>query len=192
MKIAIVGSAPATCDLAPFGDDSWQMWTLAWRDAPRVNAMFEMHDPSIWHYHGGDGYRERLAKVPVPIYMLEAQADIPSSVAYPAAAVIEYIAPSGSEADFFTSSLAYALALAIVQKPAEIGLFGADMSAEEEYGYQRPAMTYLVGIARGRGIKVTVPPASPLLRANFIYGGYTGTDGAFQKATGLTTSILSS
>jgi len=194
MKIAIVGSGP-TGELAPFGDESWSMWTLAFRDAPRSDAMFEMHARPKWVFHTADGYIEKLARASMPIYTLEPHGDIPHCVVYPLADVKASLAPAGAEADFFTSSLAYMLALAIffafsgTEPVEEIGLFGADMCAEDEYAYQRPAMSYLVALARGRGVKVTLPPNSPLLRAHFTYGEHLG-DHAFPQATGVTADVL--
>lgn len=38
------------------------------------------------------------------------------------------------------------------------------MAADDEYGYQRPNCEYLIGLARGRGIKVVIPDESPLCK----------------------------
>ena len=46
----------------------------------------------------------------------------------------------------------------------EIGLWGVDMKAEDEYAYQRPNIEYWLGIAEGKGIKVHIPEASPILK----------------------------
>lgn len=194
MKIAIIGSGP-TEQLAPWDDDSWSFWTLAFRDTKRSDAMFEVHARPKWQFHSGPDYPQKLAKATAPVYLLQEQADIPNAIAYPFGDVKSRLAPAGAEADFFTSSIAYMMALAVwtafdeANGVEEIGLFGADMCAEDEYGYQRPSMCYLVALARGRGIKVTVPPTSPLLRANFTYGTHLGAE-AFQQAAGLTQDVL--
>lgn len=54
--------------------------------------------------------------------------------------------------------------------PDEIGLWGVDMTATEEYGYQRAGCQYFLTLAATLGIKVTVPPESDLLRPMPIYG----------------------
>jgi len=32
-------------------------------------------------------------------------------------------------------------------------VYGVDMKADDEYGYQKPNMEYLIGLARGKGIQ---------------------------------------
>jgi hypothetical protein len=67
---------------------------------------------------------------------------------------------------YWNSSIAYMLALAIHEGAEEIAIYGVDMKGDDEYGYQKPNMEYLIGLAIGRGIKVTIPDASPLLKFN--------------------------
>lgn len=55
-------------------------------------------------------------------------------------------------------------------EPDEIALFGVDMSANEEYGYQRAGCQHFLLIAADLGIRVNVPPESDLLRPMPIYG----------------------
>lgn len=52
----------------------------------------------------------------------------------------------------------------------EIGLWGVDMTASEEYGYQRAGCQHFLTLAQTLGIKITVPPESDLLRPMPIYG----------------------
>jgi hypothetical protein len=49
----------------------------------------------------------------------------------------------------------------------KIGIWGVDLHCESEYAYQRPNLEYLIGLARGRGIKVFIPPHSALLSHAF-------------------------
>ena len=60
-------------------------------------------------------------------------------------------------------------ALAIDQKPTHIGMWGVDMSATEEYGYQRAGCHYFIQKAREAGIEIVVPLESDLLAAP-MYG----------------------
>ncbi len=46
----------------------------------------------------------------------------------------------------------------------EIALYGIDVSPDDEWSYQRACIEYLVGIAIGKGIKVTIPESSALLK----------------------------
>jgi hypothetical protein len=71
---------------------------------------------------------------------------------------------------FFTSSLAWMFALAMEENPQSIGLWGVDMAATEEYGYQRAGCQFFAMLARSKGIEVGVPPESDLFRPAPLYG----------------------
>ena len=190
MKIAIVGSAASTRDQAPFDNLEWSIWALAWRRAglKRVDMRFEMHDPSLWSRYAGPipAYLDWLRASDAPVVMRGQFDEIPNCMPYPFDNVETFL----GEGVCYTSSVSYMLALAIYSEPEEIGLFGIDMLADEEYAYQRPAAEYLIGLARGRGIKVTIPGACSLTKANFMYGEPFQGDGAFAKATGITPDFL--
>lgn len=51
-----------------------------------------------------------------------------------------------------------------------IGLWGVDMAASEEYGYQRPGCQFFILEAMRRGIAVYLPPESDLMRPMPVYG----------------------
>lgn len=175
MKIAIVGSAESTRDQAPFLDFDWQIWGLAWRfyDHPRMDVAFEVHDEYQWpRYTKPELYGAWLKdprtaeEVKVPVYLLpQVQARYPNCLAYP---VEEAEALMGRR--YFTSSFSYMLALAILKGATEIAIYGVDLVVGEEYEYQRPAAEFLLGIAHAKGIKVTIPQSSSLLKSSFVYG----------------------
>lgn len=56
------------------------------------------------------------------------------------------------------------------QEPDTIGLWGVDMAANEEYGYQRAGCQHFLTLAATLGIHVAVPPESDLLRPMPLYG----------------------
>jgi hypothetical protein len=162
MKVAVLGLSPTTHDLAPLNDPDWEVWGLPWdRQAwPYMSRVFEMHDLRLLesvHSRRSSGYLEFLSDIGCPLYMQDDS--LPGATAYPFEAVAETIGEY-----YFNSSVAYALALAIHDGAEEIAIYGVDMKADDEYGYQKPNMEYLIGIARGRGIKVTIPEASPLCK----------------------------
>lgn len=70
------------------------------------------------------------------------------------------------------SSIAYLMAAAIDCDPDAIGIYGVDMAEGEEYGYQRPNMAYLIGVAEALGINVELHEASRLLRSEWTGGCY--------------------
>ncbi len=176
-RIALIGSAPSSVALAPYADPSWSIWACSPGARPhlkKVDCFFEIH---LWEPEQpwfSPEYIDFMAKLPVPVYMLEPVEGIPGSVAYPKDAVMRYF---GREAVFFfTSSLSWMLAMAIIEieqsgEPGEIGLWGVDMSAAEEiYSHQRAGCQFFIGQAWKRGITVTVPPQSDLLCPTPLYG----------------------
>ncbi len=169
MKIALLGSAPSSLGLAPFEDASWTIWGCSPGAFPivrRADAWFELHR---WEPHQPwfpAEYVDWLSKLPCPVWTNELVPEIPKSVVYPKEAM---------RAEFgrywFTSSLSWMFALAIVQPGIEeIGVWGVDMSAAEEYGFQRAGCHRFREFALERGIKVTAPPESDLFAPPPLYG----------------------
>lgn len=61
---------------------------------------------------------------------------------------------------YFTSSIAYALCYAILEKVDRIRLYGLEIwtgSDANEYNYQRPCLEFWIAFAIGKGIKIEVP-----------------------------------
>jgi hypothetical protein len=175
-KIALLGSAPSSIRLAPFTDPEWLIWACSPGAYPhlsptRVNAFFEIHrweppwgptGPKEWFTKD---YIAFMAGLKCPVYMIEPVPEIPASVAYPKDAMLEKFGPF-----FFTSSRSWMFALAIAEGATEIGLWGVDMSAEEEWNFQRSGCHYFIALARAMGITVTLPPESDLIRPPPLYG----------------------
>jgi hypothetical protein len=171
LKVAVVGLWSETHGLAPWDDPAWEKWGLAWdHHAPRMDRVFEMHVTSEWKFYAPKDYVERLSALPC-LYLQEPHPELPHARSFPE----EVEQTTG---DYFSSSLAYLMALAIHEGAEEIGLYGVAMEAESEYRVQRPNMEYLVGLARGRGIKVHIPEQSPLCKFA-LQDGYTKRYGRF-------------
>lgn len=169
-KIAIIGKAPSSRELAPYSDESWEIWTLSdlvpKGQATRYSRHFEIH-PLQWIKDRQDGYYQWLCEQKPderPVYLMEMSTDIPAGVPYPIDAV------KNQFRNYFTNTVSYMLALAIMEKPDEIGVWGVDMAQSEEYQRQRPSCEYFIGVAEGAGIKVTLPDQCDLLQASRLYG----------------------
>jgi len=163
-KIAIVGLATSTHDAAPF-DTDWEMWGLPWDNGYwfRYDRLFEMHDLELLKKPESKrpkDYMERLRTCHIPLYMQKENFLNPHIKKYPLIEVIDYIG------DYFNSSIAYMIALAIYEGCDEIGIWGVDMTDSEEYAYQRPNAEYLLGLAHGLGINLSIPEQSSLLTFN--------------------------
>lgn len=174
-KVAILGSADSSIYLAPVGDSSWELWGLPWSHDPNTfKGIVRWIDPHPLEWMKGrhEGYIDHLKSLaPSPVYMIQQYEEIPNSVRYPIEAILKEFQgyrnrPNGS----YASSIAYEMALAILEGVQEIGLWGVDLLTEGEYAIQRPNVEYLIGIAEGRGIKVTIPEQSALLKGNHSYG----------------------
>lgn len=147
---------------------------------PRVTRWFEMHSVEQLKRCRGDRktkmwyaeYWQFLSRLRVPVYMLKRHAEIPGSVAYPLEEAVRLFGRC------FTSSVSYIIALAIMAGYERIGLWGVDLSDKEEYIYQRPAVQYLLGMAKKRGITVCLPKGCSIrvpndpepVQTNVLYG----------------------
>lgn len=168
MKIAIVGGAPSSCNLAPIGDLSWEIWVCSPGNfgLPRVDAWFELHSLDRKWVSGNEPYIEALTKHP-RVYIAKPDPRLPNGVIYPKDAILAKY--NRFHHSFFSSSPAWMLAFAIEQRPEEIGMWGIDMAAAEEYEYQRPGCHFFMGIAEAHGIKLTVPPQSDIMETHPLY-----------------------
>lgn len=167
-KIAIVGFARPHRDLAPYADESWEIWGVndAWSFMPRADRWFEVHSQYIheWEVRRAAGHMDFLANFAGPVVMVEHYDHIPNSVAFPLEEAIKDLGRV-----YFTSSIAYMLAMAIMERPDEIGIWGVDMASQTEYQQQRPCCEWMIGLAEGRGIKVTLPEGCKLMQGR-VYG----------------------
>ncbi len=192
MRIAILGSAPSSIGLAPFSDPSFAIWACspgAYPHLARVDAFFELHrvefgevgKPHTQKPWFSPEYVQWMGKQTCPIWMREPVPQIPTSRALP----IERLTMAFGNL-WWTSSIAYMLAMAIeaiieerktplgtdgkARPPDAIALFGVDMSATEEYGFQRAGCQRFLEIAGTLGIEIMVPPESDLMRPMPAYG----------------------
>ena len=197
LKVAIVGYTPHRA-LAPYGDPSWEIWglndlylqKLPGFDFTRLR-WFVMHP---WDQRGADGqaamYSSDRAHTQVlqgiirdggRLYLKEQRPEIPGAIAYPYAEVYEFFKGKiGADLKYFTNTISFEIALAIMEGAVEIGIYGVDMmtggrgAINNEYGYQRPSCEYWIAAAEFSGIKVTLPDSSDLMKSAYIYGDYDG------------------
>jgi hypothetical protein len=168
-RIAILGSAPSSLNLAPFQDPTWKIWGCSGGTAPhckRVDAWFEAHDFDTTRALFSPEYLAFLRSGAFPVYMADAHPEIPTSKKFPREELLQAFGPF-----FFTSTISWMLAYALhFEDPIEIGLWGIDLAAGCEYEYQRPGAHHFISVARHRGIKVTVPPQADILKPPPMYG----------------------
>lgn len=165
-KVAIVGFG-TTGTLAPFGEPGWELWSLndpivriGIPERHSFTRWFQLHPPRYLgkHYKRGIGDLANHwgEKTGIRLYMDRHYPEYPDSEAYPHDAV-EKLAGHGW---FHASSFDWMFALAILEGFHEIEVFGLDFFAypitNREPISALHCMAYWVGVAEGRGIKVTV------------------------------------
>ena len=169
LKVALIGTAPSSRMLAPFNDPSWQIWACSpgnQGQLPRVDVWFELHGNLHWPENANYGlpYIEWLKTLKIPVYM-QNQNYVPNAVVFPMGDMVREFGR-----DFFTSSFAWMMALAISKGAKEIALFGIDMASRDEYILQRPGFYFFKHIAEQRGIKVSAPHESDIMQPPGLYG----------------------
>lgn len=107
--------------------------------------------------HARLSYYDWLKRSRTPLYMQEQYPEIPASVKYPLGQIRQLWPDTG-----FGSMAAYMIALALLEGVTHLGLWGIDYQDKSEYAEQRPNCEHWVGIAKGMGVHITIPPVSPL------------------------------
>lgn len=191
-KVAIVGFAETSRHMAPYSDESFEIWGLneLYMQIPRWTRWFQLHSREVFVDDFSDRDKEHvehLSKMTCPIYMCRHYEDIPNSIPFPLEEAIKYfsLCPKRKackaegkscmacrEMDaYFTNSISYMIALAIMEGFEEIHVYGVDMAQDTEYGTQKPSCEFFIGWARGQGIEVVLPKEADLCRT-FCYYGY--------------------
>jgi len=156
--VAIVGSHPRTRLEFDFNRTDCDIWifneALSNGTFPRADAVFQMHVPPIWRNpaNRNDAHHFEWLQEPkdgTEVYMQDQYPDVPRSVRYPLEEVTERFGVR-----HFTSSIAYALALACFKGYKRMEVYGVEMETNTEYQYQRDGVTLWLGVAMGLGIKV--------------------------------------
>lgn len=165
-KIALVGGHHRTKMQAPFTDKSWTVCSFSARNLaklPRHEEWIEIHRREAFE----DRYPQYAAwlKLQPLVYMQAHYPEYPGSVPYPLSAVIKAF---GTQ--FLKNTACLALAKAILDDPVEIGVYGIEQTAAHAAKGSRLAVIHFIREAERRGIKVTHPPASRLMRDDPIYG----------------------
>lgn len=165
MRVSIVGLSPSTRHLVPADSEIYALpWDVEY--AARASKLFEMHDRELLEKPESlrsEDYFKRLSEFPQTIYTQEHWADVPTSTPYPLDEIRETVFkgfPRGrwsTQNDWYNSSPAYMIALAIHEGATSIGLYGIDVRDDSEFNYESPCLEYLIGLAVGRGIEVVIP-----------------------------------
>lgn len=173
--VCIVGTNKKTRDLINWDLDAdyWvfnEVGGLPW--PKRVDGVFQMHMPMIWrrltNVNDKHHYEWIQQPHPFPIWMQEQYPEVPASVKFPREEITaKYLSGLGKE--IFTSTVDYALAMAIYQGRDKIYIFGVEMGADTEFYRQRPGCYFWAGIAISHGVQIILPDKT-LLFQDKLYG----------------------
>ncbi len=178
--VAIIGSHPGTrgeFDFSRTDCDVWLFNEAAQADwAVRCDAVFQMHAPVIFRNPGNRNNAKhydwlRSGETPA-VYMQEQYEDVPRSAAYPRYEIRSLIlANFNGGQEYYTSSPAYAIALAIYLGYRRIEIYGVEMETDTEYRFQRDGIAFWVGVAVGQGIEVELHSRQFLVAPLYGYEG---------------------
>lgn len=166
-KVAILGCADSW-SFAPFDDLSVEIWTfnhLMFERTPRFNRYFDLHIPHKNWFNSFPEYTEFLKENQKKLYIMGEHPDFPNANIIDWEKMLKKFRHS-----YFTSSIAWLIAIAIYEKYNEISLYGVDLIRSDEYAEQKPCIEYWIGYAEGKGIKVNIQDSSNLMRPKELYG----------------------
>lgn len=174
-NVAIVGFTDKVRRQAPYDDPTWEVWGFNMANRLdfmkdrqghfRADRWFDLHPLSVQD----DLDMAWIETCPVPLYLTEPYEQNPNALVYPLEAVNRFAAQYGM-ADYYASSFAYAIALALYEGFQTIGLFGADLDWGRERVVEHGNLCAWVGLARGLGREVIIPAKSALLTHPARYG----------------------
>lgn len=171
-KVALIGYTDSRFE-APYGEPGWEMWglnNLHLQVAPEHMASFtrwyDLHDRAT--INADDAHVSWLKQTDLPVLMWQANPDWPTSQPFPREELLEEFGR------YFTNSISWMLAHAILEGATTIGVWGVDMAQSSEYAAQRPSCEYFLGVAAGLGIELIIAETSDLLKAAVLYGDSDG------------------
>jgi hypothetical protein len=179
-KVCIVGCNANNVE-APFSEKGWEFWGInclyLYLNSSPFTRWFEIHKFSVtlggtWLRKGKREYMgtsvnlylSGLNSLEIPVYMQHKIPLIWKSIAFPKAEI------TNKFGNYFTSSAAWMMALAIHEGFDTIGLYGLNMDHESEYHFQKPCLEYYIGLAKGLGIEILTPENCGLLHSDHLYG----------------------
>lgn len=177
-SVAILGQA-STAALAPFDDPAWEIWALGWVfGLPRADLRFDIHHPDFKEDEKYKGHINSMRWEPkypkwvkdhkLPMICATEATELFGGTPYP----LDEVRALFPGRDVLECTISYMLAYAIWQKREHIGIWGCHFCGCVEYLYQLPSVTYLIGYADAKGIKVDICPGGPLMASGYNEGRY--------------------
>ena len=171
-KVALIGNSQLDrSERPPFEDPTWDIWSCnsLWelcRDKDhqfRADRWWEMHPLSVQT----EQERIDMDDCPVPLFVLgeplrEHWQTFP----------LDKLRERFGERDFYTCTMAYQMAYALMQGYKTIGLWGMELwqGSSRERTVELRCLEYWLGMAKGMGVEVVLPAYSCLIQHPHCYG----------------------
>jgi hypothetical protein len=177
-KLAIVGAEPQTRENAPYNNPDYDIWSFAdWLTADwlrRCDAILEVHAPAYYRNHPRTPeYWQALQDTDTTVYMCPvADPKVPAAVEYPLEAVLAMLGKStnaGKPLRVFNCTVAFAMALGILQEYPVIDIYGVELASTGQYSKQGVDYAFWKGFAAGRGITINTNCSAGMF-AHPLYG----------------------
>jgi len=175
LRIVIIGKGPGK-ENAPLKIDDGELWGL--NDLiiiRRVDVTFEMHDLDVFNnpiYHNSDEWQTYISNIleyvkdyDIPIYTQRYYDWVPNCIPFP-------FDEMPVDLNYFTSTIAYMIALAITKKPDIIEIYGIPLVLREEYQDQRPCIEFWLGYAVAEGVEIIIHEPSVIMSDKTFKGLY--------------------
>lgn len=194
-KLCILGTA-STLGSTPWDKKEYDYWgcspviTHEPAQGKRIDVLFELHHMEYW---GQEAVSKRLNDSNVPIFMLKETPFIKNSITYPIKEIQEEIKNVYLK-KYFTNTIAYMIALAILMGYERIELYGVHMSAklkdgDDEYERQKPCCEAWLAYGAGKDVEMLIPDESDIFKCPIMYG-YDNKDSLYYKVLGRRKGLL--
>lgn len=136
-----------------------------------LDRLFIIHDIYAIQFNRDKDLIKNINKKGPPVYTLGGYKVLKNNIIYPIEEVLR-----GFGVSYLLNTASYMLALAIIQRPKGIVLFGVDMFCGTKTEYMRnekACLEFWIGVAIGKGIRIQITMQSTLLKRlgrNPFYG----------------------
>lgn len=139
--------------------------------AKKIDRLFILHDVYITQFNREKELIKNINGKDFPVYTLGRYEEIKNNIIYPIEEVIKEFKTA-----YFINNISYMMALAIIQEPKNILLYGVDMgfgSGVEYMRNEKGCVEFWLGITTGRKIAFGIARGSHLMQRkgrNNFYG----------------------
>ncbi len=169
-KVCILGTAKEAMRDIPFEQEvtkggDWEIWGLSERPdtLPAFSRWYELHNLERKR-RKSPAYWEQLKTMGPKLWVASEHPELPEANVFPKEQIMD------AYGQYFTNTVSWLTAHAMLQNYTTIGIWGVTMATRGEYGHQRPSCEYFLGRLEGMGCRLILPEESDLLKTRRLYG----------------------